>query len=1362
MRGRLHTLVAIAVLASMAALPASAAPARQASDPIVKTAGDATLAKIHPHLLEEIGAALGTNVSGPSVPTQSVQSQAAHLQFVARIVAGTDLSEYADRWFARPFVDPLGTTVASGFARPVDLIKMAALPGVISLQRAESLVERPTPADPDAETATNTTITPKVNTGSGGGPGPAPNGWYHTGSAIHGSTAAWAKGYTGAGVRYMTNDSGADYCHPDLLGVWAYIDDPASPYYGLPEMFDSSSSFFAAFDFFAGTTFIADGQADYADTSRMVTGTPALFTPLGATSAHTYTLPDTSLGGNYHIGSHPDKSLAGVADDLSDTFGDGTAVEGERAAVLVVDEQTSSIYDTIYVDLDFDYDFTDEAPARLSRDFTHQEVACLDYNDDGLNDVSGGLVYFISDGATALPTLDWFWGIPGAAYGPGDLVAFHVQDFSEGGGMHGMGVTSVAVGQGVVAGSLTFGPAGPPQAEGQGLIVGPGKDVASTQNGDFYLSPFIEDAFIYAGLGYDARPGTGDDIQIVSNSWGFSGIDNDGFDFESRLIDSINRSFAPRTALLFAAGNGAAGYGTKISAGPASGIGVGASTLFDTSGVFEPIASANQIVGGDPMSWSARGPGARNVVGVDVVATGAFGAGDLPLNMVRNGAIATDSFGGTSMATSVAAGNLALMLQAWHARTNGTWPTFTEARALLMGSAKNTDHDVWSQGAGLVDADRGTDIAAGLDGVYATPAEWSVGDYQGTEYEAFAHIISPDESDTQTFTLWNTSDKPIRVDLTTSRLKLIRTRDYSFTSLDQSLDHGLNTVPDYAFRIDWDIPHKTDLLMVRVAKPYSQFDPDDNLDEPFNNWRVYLQNWTDVDDDGRFWRDVNGNGKVDATGEWETGETIRFTYGDNVGPTQQARMANPTGRMADGILLTFRHRDQVMSVPTTDLKVEVSFWRRAKWDWIDLSDQHITIPARGSATVEATLTAPDDAAYGMYEGSILVSQGDRELSIPVTAAVAARGSEFKFGRKAPKGWLRNIWDKRVHLLSLYENTWMFGYTDYDWRAESGDWRFFWADIAAHDLPGAGASYLVVDNTWAGSGTDIDTLVLGPTTDVFTTTSLYGPYTLAQVGGSVNTHLGGGRWRFQTSSGRRQEIVAAPAQEGLHAILFHQVKVDGRILNEPFGGNVGLVTVTPITVSAVSAAGAGSTDVNVSSEIRLRDFVAEGFGLSAPATQRGTVNQDNPDDPTTASFTTTVAIHHGAVLEVSTGNAPGNDIDLFVYGPSGQRIASSREPEDEELISITFPEDGIYTIAVHGFSVPAGSATFDLTIDAVQGLDMTASNLPSRIDPGQTATFKVNWNTTGKAPGTYAGLILMGPAAAPRLLQVPVRIVVTGP
>ncbi|NOK61620.1 MAG: hypothetical protein GFH27_549313n28 [Chloroflexi bacterium AL-W] len=1368
------------ILLILATTPAFATPIPQ-QEPERPNVTPDPYEKIHINLQHDIERSLKEQ-TGPMLRSAPVSTS---IPFVARIREGVNLDAYTNQWFTRPFVDPLGNTVAIGVAEATNLLKMASEADVLSLQRPESLVDVPQPADPELDHMLNANIPEDIDVSKTSGP--ATEGWYHTGSTIHGSQAAWDKGYTGTGVRLMSNDSGADYCHPDLLGTWAYIDTPDSPYYGLPQMFDSYSSYLAAQDYYVETTSVVDGATDYADTSTTFKRAPswvwnrlpasqhtATYQPIGAEEEHTYILPGTSRSGLYKIGSHPDKALAVRANTLSTTFGDGTAVRNERAAVLVVDSDKSEVYDTVYVDLNFNFDFRDDRPARIYRGTEpvdprertgYHEAACLDFNDDELNDVSGGLIYFIADGETAIPTLDWYWGVPGDTYGNGDLVAFHVMDYIEDGGTHGMGTTSSAVGQGVVRGSTIAGPDGPPQANGKGLVVGPGKDVATTQNGNYYVSPFIEDGFIYAGLGYDGVGGTDDDVQIVSNSWSFSATYNDGFDDNSRLLDYINRTLAPNSAFLFSTGNRGPGYGTMGPPKPPSGIGVAATTLFGNLGNLEDIASEEQILGGDIINWSNRGPGVNNDVGADVAATGAFGTGSTSLNQLLNGAIATGSFGGTSQATPVAAGNLALMYQAWYART-GEWPTFDEAKAMLMGSATNIDHDAWSQGAGMVNADIGTNIAAGLDNIYATPFEWSAGDYRGEEYPAFAHIMNPGDSDTQTFTLWNHSAAAQEVSITSNQFEKIGTEDYSFTSLDQSLSHSQFTVPDYVLRIDDDIPEGTNLIKVRVTTPYDQFDPDDNLLPPYNTWNVLLYNWTDHDGDGEFWVDADDNGKVsielDDAGalvgsEMEEQEYLRFTYGYLSGPTQEIRVNNPLERMDDGLLLGFRHQTRLESIPITDLTVEVTFWQRSEWDWITIDHSERTISANDQNTFDATIAVPEETPFGMYGGSIIVDDGSNETVIPVTVGVAATGTQFSFG------------DVDQHDM-LYNNGSVFGHTSYSGRADGGDWRFFWTDVTTEDVPESGTPYLVVDTSWAGEGTDIDTIILGPTPsilppnvadgeeDVPFPPDIYGPYTLGIVNESVNTFIGSGRWRFETATGGPRELIAAPAAEGLHAILLHNVKVDGNNLNESFAGSTGLVTIDPGTVTLDSDT--GSTMISMTSELAFDGFEAQAFGMSKPEITRETAQQDDPNDPSSASVQTEIELTNAASLDVSTSNLSTNaDLDLFVFDADGNVVSSSTTSSGEESVSLAFPDDGTYTVAVLGWSVPTDSIQFDLTINALQGNELVVSNLPDSIPDTGSINLTLDWDITGKEEGTYTGIVLMGPEEAPGLFSVPVDVTV---
>jgi hypothetical protein len=249
-------------------------------------------------------------------------------------------------------------------------------------------------------------------------------------------------------------------------------------------------------------------------------------------------------------------------------------------------------------------------------------------------------------------------------------------------------------------------------------------------------------------------------------------------------------------------------------------------------------------------------------------------------------------------------------------------------------------------------------------------------------------------------------------------------------------------------------------------------------------------------------------------------------------------------------------------------------------------------------------------------------------------------------------------------------------------------------------------------------------------------------------------------------------VSAPYTPGLNLIALHNVLFAGADVSENVSGQVGTISVNPSSIEATVRPGRGANKikVNVNSSLWLSGLVAEGFGLGGPEfyPDQG-IWADDPDDPSTASYTRTLSIAHGALLEVQTGNSPDNDIDLFLlYDGDGDEIfdwgseviGSSTTPGDEEIVSVIFPADGDYMIAVHGWSVPAGTGTFDLTVTAVQGDDLSVGGLPvGAISPGVPYEFDVIYDASGFDPGTYYGLVLLGPPEAPGAVAIPVEVTV---
>jgi hypothetical protein len=352
---------------------------------------------------------------------------------------------------------------------------------------------------------------------------------------------------------------------------------------------------------------------------------------------------------------------------------------------------------------------------------------------------------------------------------------------------------------------------------------------------------------------------------------------------------------------------------------------------------------------------------------------------------------------------------------------------------------------------------------------------------------------------------------------------------------------------------------------------------------------------------------------------------------------------------------------------------------------------------------------------------------------------------------------------------LYNNGSVFDAKDWGWRAESGDWRFFYFDVPT--APPAGTQFLAkTDFAGPSPHNDLDTLIFGPSANSYQLVGgsdpIYAPYILGTVGASQNTNTGAGVWQFNTATGTNQELISAPAVEGLHALVEHEVNFqhDNGEVHMPFSATIGSATVSPDHVEQTVTGDDGSFDVTFTSGIDLDGLAADAFGLSQPDVSTETAHQDDPNDPSTASVKKSFTLTHAGHVTVSTA-LPGNDIDEYLLRDENgdgaftvdEIIAASAGGTGDESISLVNPPDGDYQVWVHGFAV-AGTPTFPLTIDAVQGNDMTVSGVPSGPVPAGTAvTVHVAYSKPMTAGQDYKGELQLGPTVAPSLLTVPIVI-----
>lgn len=1203
---------------------------------------------------------------------------------------------------------------------------------------------------------------------------PEPTGWWDVTAGGHNAEEAWELGYDGSGVAVAVNDSGVDMAHPDFWGTQhRYQNVSGYGYYdyfeGWPVALAPFSNYLMAFDLELngaltyGNTF-AFGPSNFADTSFTGTGDTIDFDSV------TYHTTGTAHGLNpvYHIGYHPDWSLYAY-------------IWGEPIAILVVDENGDDVYDTVYVDLNNNKDFRDDKPVHKDtnplNDYTQgaDELAWWDADMDGYPDVSGGMLYYIADGLHCPPFFDVYFGCAtspqGGFYPPpsnGDVVAFMfvnlwVTD-------HGQFCASNVVGQGNIDGPAPDGSYPDWKPEGMGGIVqGAGQRAELVPVGDIYLGfeQSVEQAWWFQALGYDGMvtgpdtPGDDDSIQASSNSFGPWEVYEDGWDEWSRVPTYINQYVNPYTTFFMSSGNTGPGFGTTGAPQPVTAIQLGASSQYGSAGIFEPIASLNQINAGEAASYYSRGPSANNQLVPHLTANGAWGTGALGLNEVGDGWSAWDLWGGTSRSGPVALGGGAVVMDAYENNT-GMWPDWFTVRQLLMQGANHIYNSPMDGGTGYLNVGRSAAIAGGHYGVSTSPDYWDVGDFEGNRHPGgFAHITEPGDVTAGEFEITNWGGYTATVTVSDYALEVIDIYTHTFTTADISLEDGEFLKPDYFFDIEdivgGALPGDTVYAIAELLQPADYFDygNDDVTDSYF---RLNGYEWTDLNADGNLWED-DGNGVV----EWDEVdelEYIRFNRAYDQSLYQHLPISDPLNRFdSDGIYLGIRHVMQSVDVPTTPLTLRVVLYRAADWDALDASGFGGTFDLAPGATMTSTVTFTSPMYYGLHQGAVEVEVSTEYMGdpvdymtvVPVFTQVAYQGDLMSESEAIVLGDAPDAMDP-------YSNGYVRPIQDW-WqgRATGGDWRFFFLNQQANPNTPGHQTKLVARTTWdaAAPPADVDSYLLGPDSHfssisndpnpVFgssyaTPGDFWGPYSLRVTGKSESPRLSGGHWAFQTDTGSNVDYVVGDFNQGLNSVQIHSHRYDGTTFRQDYEIEVGYVDAPAF----LEWDNYDTVPVTLTTNLTFtEDVTVTAFGLS-PVDIDEQLDQF-VDGPSTGQYDACYANYHYqfsasdlAQLTVQIDNfVDGDDLDLWLlydYNNDGSYNCNSEVigadgsgNPDPETIVIDNPPDGTYWVAVEPYSVGTDGEIFDLFItgleygDTIQVSDLNAGS----FGPGDPITFDVS-------------------------------------
>ena len=186
---------------------------------------------------------------------------------------------------------------------------------------------------------------------------------------------------------------------------------------------------------------------------------------------------------------------------------------------------------------------------------------------------------------------------------------------------------------------------------------------------------------------------------------------------------------------------------------------------------------------------------------------------------------------------------------------------------------------------------------------------------------------------------------------------------------------------------------------------------------------------------------------------------------------------------------------------------------------------------------------------------------------------------------------------------------------------------------------------------------------------------------------------------------------------------------------------GSLFAAPAAIEGVGESGSASFDVNFG---YTGSYTAAAHGLEPATVTSDNVVQD-PDqnfDPNDGysnrhDFSLSGAAFFRVAMPPESVDSPAIDLDIFVYNPSGQLVASSTSGGTDELVDVLLPIDGTWSVYVHGWNTDGPSADYDMytwAISLTPGGNLSIDSAPTSATLGATEAIDVSW--TGATAGAW--------------------------